>query len=191
MGASAHEDRRARRPATRSPSCGSTISRPASASRTPRSRPRALRRTPAAPQPVQVFALSVKDRKDEVRLAAALAKLVDEDPSLVFIQDQETGELQPRRPGRDASALRARAPQPRVSAWRRKLTKPLVAYRETIKRRRLRARPPQEAIGRPWPVRRRRHRREAAAGAATASPSTRRCMAARCRANISPRSRPA
>jgi elongation factor G len=45
------------------------------------------------PQPVHVLALVVKDRKDEVRLAAALAKLIDEDPALMFEQDATTGEL--------------------------------------------------------------------------------------------------
>ncbi|MBV9568927.1 MAG: elongation factor G, partial [Hyphomicrobiales bacterium] len=45
--------------------------------------PPRLKCSPPA-QPVQIFALSVKDRKDEVRMAAALGKLVEEDPSLIF-----------------------------------------------------------------------------------------------------------
>jgi elongation factor G len=93
--------------------------------------PARLKRTPAA-QPVQVFALSVKDRKDEVRLAAALAKLVDEDPSLVFIQDQETGELRLAGQGEMhlRFALERLSSRFGVTAEARK---PLVAYRETIK----------------------------------------------------------
>ena len=47
----------------------------------------------AAPPPVHALALSIKDRKDEVKLAAAMAKLTEEDPSLVFTQDQESGEM--------------------------------------------------------------------------------------------------
>jgi elongation factor G len=47
----------------------------------------------AAPRPVYALALSVGDRKDEMRLAAALAKLIDEDPSLVFLHDQALGEM--------------------------------------------------------------------------------------------------
>ncbi|ESR26899.1 elongation factor G [Lutibaculum baratangense] len=48
----------------------------------------------APPQPVLWRSLSVADRKDEVKLTAALAKLVDEDPSLVLNHDQASGELQ-------------------------------------------------------------------------------------------------
>ncbi len=46
-----------------------------------------------APQPVHALALKVKDRKDEVRMAAAIAKLAEEDPSLTFVQDQASGEM--------------------------------------------------------------------------------------------------
>lgn len=45
------------------------------------------------PPPVHAFAVSTKDRKDEVRLTAAIAKLIDEDPSLAFVHDQESGEM--------------------------------------------------------------------------------------------------
>jgi len=84
------------------------------------------------PQPVQAFALSVKDRKDEVRLAAALAKLVDEDLSLNFIQDQESGELRLSGQGEMhlRFALERLASRFGVTAEGRK---PNVSYRETIK----------------------------------------------------------
>ncbi|MFI5011344.1 MAG: elongation factor G [Hyphomicrobiales bacterium] len=87
---------------------------------------------PEPAQPVQVFALSVKDRKDEVRLAAALAKLVDEDPSLCFTQDQETGELRLAGQGEMhlRFALERLSSRFGVTAEGRK---PNVAYRETIK----------------------------------------------------------
>jgi elongation factor G len=47
----------------------------------------------ASTEPVYAFALKVKDRKDEARVGAALAKLTEEDPSLIFRHDQGTGEL--------------------------------------------------------------------------------------------------
>jgi elongation factor G len=83
-------------------------------------------------KPVQVFALSVKDRKDEVRLAAALSKLVDEDPSLAFTQDQETGELRLAGQGEIhlRLALERLGSRYGVTAEARR---PNVAYRETIK----------------------------------------------------------
>ncbi len=45
---------------------------------------------PAAPEPVLSAAIGLPDRKDEVKLSSALAKLVDEDPSLVVEQPQDT-----------------------------------------------------------------------------------------------------
>lgn len=45
---------------------------------------------PAAPEPVLSAAIGLKDRKDEVKLSSALAKLIDEDPSLTVEQPQDT-----------------------------------------------------------------------------------------------------
>ncbi len=45
------------------------------------------------PQPVYGLALSVADRKDEVKLSSALAKLLEEDPSLALKHDADTGEM--------------------------------------------------------------------------------------------------
>lgn len=45
---------------------------------------------PAPPEPVLSAAIGLKDRKDEVKLSSALAKLVDEDPSLVVEHPQDT-----------------------------------------------------------------------------------------------------
>ena len=42
----------------------------------------------------QAFAIHVKDRKDEVRLAAALAKLCEEDRALSFVHDAEMSETE-------------------------------------------------------------------------------------------------
>ena len=86
----------------------------------------------APPPPVHTFALSVKDRKDEVRLTTALTKLIEEDPSLVFVQDQESGEMKLLGQGE----MHLRVALERLAA-RFGVTvdvrKPLVAYRETIR----------------------------------------------------------
>ncbi len=47
----------------------------------------------APPEPVFGLVVAPKDRKDDVRLAASIAKLVDEDPSLVVEQRPELGEM--------------------------------------------------------------------------------------------------
>jgi elongation factor G len=84
------------------------------------------------PAPVHVAALSVKDRKDEVRLTAALGKLCDEDPALVFEQDQTSSELLLLGQGE----MHLRVALERLAA-RFGVTvdvrKPSIAYRETIR----------------------------------------------------------
>lgn len=45
---------------------------------------------PAAPEPVLTAAIGLKDRKDEVKLSSALARLVEEDPSLVVEHTNDT-----------------------------------------------------------------------------------------------------
>lgn len=45
------------------------------------------------PKPVYSIALRPKNRKDDVKLSAALKKLVEEDPSLTIIQQGDTGEI--------------------------------------------------------------------------------------------------
>jgi elongation factor G len=44
------------------------------------------------PEPVLAMAVTSSDRKDEVKLSAALAKTMEEDPSLRVIHSQDTGE---------------------------------------------------------------------------------------------------
>ncbi|WP_296711644.1 elongation factor G [Rhodoblastus sp.] len=86
----------------------------------------------APPQPTHAVALAVKDRKDEVRLAAALARLNDEDPSLIFVHDQQAGELKLYGQGE----MHLRVALERLAA-RFGVTvethKPVVGYRETIR----------------------------------------------------------
>ncbi len=48
---------------------------------------------PAAPEPVLAAGIGLKDRKDEVKLSAALTKLIDEDPSLVLEHNQDTHQI--------------------------------------------------------------------------------------------------
>ncbi|GJD62742.1 elongation factor G [Methylobacterium frigidaeris] len=45
------------------------------------------------PEPVHALALRVRDRKDDVRLSAALTKLADEDPALLVEHRAELGDL--------------------------------------------------------------------------------------------------
>ena len=87
---------------------------------------------PAAPPPTQAFAIHVKDRKDEVRLASALAKLCEEDRALSFVQDAEMSEMKLYGQGE----MHLRVTTERL-ADRFGVTihtqKPTVAYRETIR----------------------------------------------------------
>lgn len=48
---------------------------------------------PAAPEPVFAIGLGLKDRKDEVKLTTALAKLTEEDPSLQVEQNLDTHQM--------------------------------------------------------------------------------------------------
>jgi elongation factor G len=133
------------------------------------------------PQPAHALALAVKDRKDEVRLAAAMTKLIEEDPSLSFIHDQEAAELKLCGQGE----MHLRVALERLSA-RFGVTveahKPVVGYRETIR----------HAAS----VRGRHKKQSGGHGqfgdvAATASSLMRPCMAAPCREISFPPSRKA
>ncbi len=96
-----------------------------------KSAPAAAELPPPPPQ-TQAFAIKVKDRKDEVRLAAALAKLCEEDPALSFVQDAEMSEMKLYGQGE----MHLRVTTERL-ADRFGVTinthKPTVAYRETIR----------------------------------------------------------
>ncbi len=45
------------------------------------------------PAPVLGKAISAKERKDEVKLTAAIGKIIDEDPSLSLVHNQDAGEM--------------------------------------------------------------------------------------------------
>ena len=49
--------------------------------------------TPDAPAPVYSVAISIKDRKDEVKMSSALSKLVEEDPSLKVEHNPDTHQV--------------------------------------------------------------------------------------------------
>lgn len=49
--------------------------------------------SPAPPEPVYAVSVKVKDRKDDVRLSSALAKLTEEDPSLIVEARPELAEI--------------------------------------------------------------------------------------------------
>ncbi|WP_262029472.1 elongation factor G [Microvirga sp. Mcv34] len=88
--------------------------------------------SPAPPESVYVLALKVKDRKDDVRLSSALAKITEEDPSLVIENRPEMGEI--RLHGQGEMHLRV-AVEKLASRFQVgvETAKPRVAYCETIK----------------------------------------------------------
>ena len=89
---------------------------------------------PAVPAPpaTQAVAIHVKDRKDEVRLAAALTKLCEEDPSLAYVQDQESAEMKLMGQGEMHLRVIAERLVERFGVAV-ETRKPTVAYRETIR----------------------------------------------------------
>ena len=88
--------------------------------------------TIAPPEPVHALALSVGDRKDDVRLHAALAKLREEDTALGVTQNPELGEI--RLEGQGEMHLRV-ALEKLAGHYgiRAEQAAPAVGYRETIR----------------------------------------------------------
>ena len=86
----------------------------------------------APPEPVYAVALRVRDRKDDVRLSSALAKLTEEDPSLLVDSRPEIGEI--RLLGQGEMHLRV-AVEKLSSRFQVGVEtgKPKVAYCETIR----------------------------------------------------------
>ena len=86
----------------------------------------------APPEPVYAFAIRVKDRKDDVRMTSALAKIVEEDPALVFETKADLGEM--RLLGQGEMHLRV-AVEKLASRFQVGVEtgKAKVGYRETIK----------------------------------------------------------
>jgi elongation factor G len=89
--------------------------------------------TPETLTPVYGLAVTAADRKDEVKLTAAIAKLREEDPSLVFAQDPELHQMVLL--GQGEIHLKV-AVEKLASKYGLKLEthRPEVPYKETIKR---------------------------------------------------------
>ncbi len=88
---------------------------------------------PEPPLPVYALALATVERKDDVRLAGALQKLLEEDPALTLEHDQDTGETLLHGQGEihlNTTVNRLAANY----ALRVSTHKPQVAYKETIRR---------------------------------------------------------
>ncbi|HEY8564987.1 MAG TPA: elongation factor G [Beijerinckiaceae bacterium] len=98
---------------------------------TGKSRPAAIVSV-APPEPVYSLAVRVKDRKDDVRLSSALAKILDEDPALALDTRPENGEM--RLLGQGEMHLRV-AGERLASRFQVAVEtgKPRVGYQETIK----------------------------------------------------------
>jgi elongation factor G len=98
-------------------------------------KPPAERMPPAAPSPAPVLAVAVTptERKDEVKVSAAVAKLLDEDPSYRFAHDEEAGEM--RLEGQGEMHLRV-AVERLSGRFGVDVTSrpPRVGYRETIRK---------------------------------------------------------
>ncbi|MBK1658621.1 elongation factor G [Paracraurococcus ruber] len=87
---------------------------------------------PAPTPPVHAVAVVLEDRKDEVRLSAALQRLAEEDPALQVVLDPESGQTVLHGQGE----LHLRAALDRLSAgagMKLRTVRPQVPYRETIR----------------------------------------------------------
>jgi elongation factor G len=85
------------------------------------------------PAPVHALALKVKDRKDEMKLASAIARLVDEDTALVYLHDQALSEIKLMGQGE----MHLRVALERLTSRfgvAVEVQKPTVAYKETIRK---------------------------------------------------------
>jgi elongation factor G len=87
---------------------------------------------PKPPPPVHALAISIEDRKDEVRLSGALQRLAEEDPALTVTMDPESSQTVVAGQGE----VHLRAALERLAAAsgvKVKSVRPQVAYRETIR----------------------------------------------------------
>ncbi len=87
---------------------------------------------PAAPAPVYALAVATEDRKDDVRLTAALARLTEEDPSLSVVQDAESGQILLAGQG-EIHLHHAVARLADTHGLRVTTTRPRIAFKETIR----------------------------------------------------------
>lgn len=88
---------------------------------------------PPVPPPVYALAVTTTDRKDDVKLSGALQKLLEEDPSLSLIQDQETGESVLAGQG-EIHLQRAIERLARGYGLKLTTTRPQIHFKETIRK---------------------------------------------------------
>lgn len=86
----------------------------------------------APPEPVFAFAVRVKDRKDDVRLTSALAKIIEEDPALSLEHNAALGEMRLLGQGEMHLRVAMERLQSRFQVGV-ETGKPKVGYCETIK----------------------------------------------------------
>ena len=122
------------------------------------------------PRPVMAFAIEAKAKGDEEKMGQALRRLQEEDPTIDFHRDEETGEQILAGITQIHVEVIVDRMKERFGA-EVELHPPHVPYREAIKGSREGARPLQEADRRPRPVRRLPHRDRAGAGRRGASSS--------------------
>jgi elongation factor G len=92
----------------------------------------ALRKA-SSPQPVYALAVKAEDRSDEVKLSGAMARLLDEDPSLSFVHDDDTNEWLMR--GQGEIHLRVAVDRMKNRAGLSiEAARPHVPYKEAIRR---------------------------------------------------------
>jgi elongation factor G len=87
---------------------------------------------PAPPPPVHAVAVVLEDRKDEVRLSAALQRLTEEDTALLLQHDAEMGQMVLSGQG-DLHLRAALERLSQASGVKLRTVRPQVAYRETIR----------------------------------------------------------
>ncbi|CAH0305048.1 elongation factor G [Roseomonas sp. CECT 9278] len=87
---------------------------------------------PVAPAPVYALAIATEDRKDDVRLTAALARLAEEDPSLSIIHDAESAQILLAGQG-DIHLGHAVARLAEAHGLRVSTARPRIACKETIR----------------------------------------------------------
>jgi len=88
---------------------------------------------PETPKPVFSLAIRPHNRQDEVKLTSSLAKLSDEDPSLVVLHNEDTGELLLRGQGEIHLKLAVDRLKHRFNV-EVDAARPQTAYKETIRK---------------------------------------------------------
>ena len=87
---------------------------------------------PSFPPPVYALAVHTTDRKDDVKLFAALQKLTEEDPALIVGHDAETGETVLHGQG-EMHLLTTVEHVAKSFGLKLRTDKPQIAYKETIR----------------------------------------------------------